>query len=294
MTRSDYYVYVYSYPNGVPFYVGKGCGRRDRVHLCDAKAGRNQDKWAVRVIGKLLTSGERPTITRLIENIDNELACFIEEEYIDKYGRKDLGTGILVNCTSGGDVGAPALSPESAARKVAGIINWTRNERVVDAEYAKKMSEGMKEHHRLHPVSDERRQRLSATMRGEGNPFYGKTHSPDAIAKIIAANKGKTISEEAKAKQSKSMAGKHRGSDNPYYGKKHSVEAQDKMSKAQHRILEQLKAENKPHWNVGRKHTAETMAKLTAEKTCPHCGKIGRGSAMNRHHMDNCKKRVVN
>lgn len=294
MTRSDYYVYTYSYPNGVPFYVGKGSGRRDRVHLCDAKAGRNQSKWAVRVIGKLLASGEQPVITRIIENIDNELACFIEEEYIDKYGRRDLGTGILVNCTSGGDIGAPALNPEAAAKKVAAFIDWTRNKRVVDAEYARKVSEGLKERYRLHPVSEEKKQHLSQMFKGKGNPFYGKTHGPDAVAKIIAANKGKAISEEAKTKQRIAMAGRHKGSDNPYYGRKHSAETHAKLVRAQQQRLEQLKEAGKPHWNFGRKHTVETVAKLTIERTCPHCGKVGRGSAMNRYHMDNCKKRVVN
>lgn len=123
MIRSDYYVYTYSYPNGVPFYVGKGCGRRDKVHLYDAKAGRNQSKWAVRVIGKLLASGEQPVITRIIENIDNELACFIEEEYIDKYGRRDIGTGLLVNCTAGGDEGAKELAPATKASRDLKLIN---------------------------------------------------------------------------------------------------------------------------------------------------------------------------
>ena len=291
MIRSDYYVYTYSYPNGVPFYVGKGSGGRDRVHLCDAKASRNQDKWAVRVIGKLLASGEQPTIVRLIENIDNELACFIEEEYIDKYGRRDLGTGILVNCTSGGDKGAPALNPEAQAKKVKKFVDWSRNERVVDAEYSKRISEGLKAYYKEHPISEEHKQYLSKALAGENNPFYGKTHTPEAVAKIIAANKGKSISEEAKAKQRVSMAGKHQGADNPFHGKQHSAETMDRMAVTRRHTLDRRKAEGKPHWNTGRRHSEETRAKHCVERTCPHCGRTGKGSAMIRYHMNNCKSK---
>ena len=131
-------------------------------------------------------------------------------------------------------------------------------------------------------------------FKGEGNPFYGRTHGPDVIAKIIAANRGKVLSEEQKDKQRVAMNGKHKGSANPYYGKKHSEEASVKMRAAQHRLEADRKAKGLEHFNKGRKHSLETLAKLTAQKTCPHCGLTGKGSAMNRWHMGNCKKRVVN
>lgn len=119
--HQDYYVYTYSYPNGVPFYVGKGRGRRLRVHLCDAKANRNSNKWAVRVIAKVLRVGQEPTIKKIAENLDNELACLVEEEFINKYGRRDIGTGILVNCTKGGDGGLD-LAPETKEVQVKALL----------------------------------------------------------------------------------------------------------------------------------------------------------------------------
>lgn len=33
------------------------------------------------------------------------------------------------------------------------------------------------------------KQRLSVVMAGENNPFYGRTHTPEAVAKIVAANR---------------------------------------------------------------------------------------------------------
>ena len=42
-------------------------------------------------------------------------------------------------------------------------------------------------------------------MRGVKNPFYGKTHSPEALKKMSVVHKGKTISEETKKKMSESI-----------------------------------------------------------------------------------------
>lgn len=112
--EQKFFVYTYSYSDGTPFYVGKGSGRRHRVHYCNAKAGRNLDSWNIRVIRKIFESGEEPIIKKIVNHIDEELAVLVEQEFISKYGRRDIGTGILVNCTDGGD-GAVNLSPEIKA-----------------------------------------------------------------------------------------------------------------------------------------------------------------------------------
>jgi len=59
---------------------------------------------------------------------------------------------------------------------------------------------------------------------GEGNPFFGKTHTPETIEKIKAANKGRVVSEETRRKLSE--AGKKR---------KHSEETKRKMRDAHKR-----------------------------------------------------------
>lgn len=98
-----YYTYTYSYPNGVPFYVGKGKDRRINTHICDAKAGRKLNSFNVRVIRKLLEDGQIPIIKKIVENVDEELAFLVEQEFISKYGRRTDGTGILTNNTLGGE-----------------------------------------------------------------------------------------------------------------------------------------------------------------------------------------------
>lgn len=39
------------------------------------------------------------------------------------------------------------------------------------------------------------------------------------------------------------------------------------------------------------KETMKASWQKRLEVTCPHCGKTGRGGAMNRHHLDNCKNK---
>jgi hypothetical protein len=121
LAANRFYVYTYSYPDGTPFYVGKGTAFRFKRHLTDVKYSNKADTWCKKVIKSLLNKGQEPIIKKIVENIDNEFAVLVEQEYIAKYGRKDLGTGILVNCTSGGDGGID-LSPEIKAKHIERII----------------------------------------------------------------------------------------------------------------------------------------------------------------------------
>lgn len=91
------FVYVYLRKDGSPYYVGVA-SRRDRPFV---RRGRNalppSDSARVRVLRSGLTRKEA---------LDWE--CF----YIARYGRKDIGTGILRNLTAGGD-GLCELSAEA-------------------------------------------------------------------------------------------------------------------------------------------------------------------------------------
>ena len=125
-------------------------------------------------------------------------------------------------------------------------------------------------------MSEEAKQKLSYANKGEKNSFYGKTHSPEAIAKIIQGNVGKivVISEETKKKIGLANSGENNG----MFGRKHTDEVKLKFK-------DRAKAR---HW-LGKKFSDEHKAHLSIERTCPHCNMIGKGNAMIRHHMDNCK-----
>lgn len=91
----QYYAYIFKDPDGTPFYVGKGYGRRIRY-----LRGRNKQ-----VLGHIRNL-EDAGLKYLVQKIDvksEEEAFAIEKNLITKYGRKDTGSGCLLNHTDGGE-----------------------------------------------------------------------------------------------------------------------------------------------------------------------------------------------
>jgi DNA-binding XRE family transcriptional regulator len=83
-----FYVYAYLRDNGSPYYIGKGSGNR---------AWKKSKKHNVKVPSNL------KYITILENNLTEIGALALERRYIRWYGRKNNGTGILINLTNGGE-----------------------------------------------------------------------------------------------------------------------------------------------------------------------------------------------
>lgn len=93
-----YYIYMLIDPRkNLPFYIGKGKGRRAQTHLWEIPETRNEYKE--NIIAAIRSLGLEPEIRYLIENIEDETTAYnIEATLIKAYGRKGYDPGgILAN-----------------------------------------------------------------------------------------------------------------------------------------------------------------------------------------------------
>jgi hypothetical protein len=162
-----FYVYQYITESGIPYYIGKGCGRR---------------------IHKQHTTTELPPVERRIilkDGLTNEEAKKLEGELITKYGRK-LDGGILDNIK---------------INQWACHTGWTHSE-----EAKRKISEGNKGKKRTPEQlknykgtkTDEHKEKVRQAN-------LGKVLSAETKAKISKSLTGKKLSPSTIAKRTNSF-----------------------------------------------------------------------------------------
>lgn len=159
-----FYVYIFIDPrNGLPFYVGKGKGNRWKQHFWKSSLFKNTPKNSK--LKKILSLGLEVIVHFYIIDVPEHIAYITEEALIQKYGRIDIGTGILTNCTSGGD-------------GVRDVSEQVRKELSIRASQRR--------------ATEEQKAERSRRMKGSGNHMFGRSFSEEHRAKISEGNQGKT------------------------------------------------------------------------------------------------------
>ena len=171
-----YYIYALIDPrNNMPFYIGKGTGKRAHTHLWDMSRSDNIHKE--NKIDAIRKAGLEPQIEYLAEDIiDENLAYKMEEDLILRYGRKGYESyGILTN------ICLDARPPNHKGRTYEEIYGKEGAElqRVKRSQLQKERGGyGPKKH------SEETRAKFRELTTGSNNPMYGKHQSPETIQKI--------------------------------------------------------------------------------------------------------------
>lgn len=172
-----YYVYQYLREDMTPYYIGKGC--KNRIN-----EGHNV----------ALPPKERRVM--IAENLSEQEAFDLEIELIAKYGRKDLGTGILRNQTDGGDGASGNIHTEETIAKMKAAANRREQKKKQEGwEYPKSARKAISEMQKGKPKPKEWVNNVAAALNNRT-----EEEKAEWKAKIAATKIGKPRDEATKAK----------------------------------------------------------------------------------------------
>jgi hypothetical protein len=187
-----FYTYAYLRDDGSPYYIGKGIGNR----------AYSKHRKHIKVPNK-------NRILILKNNLTEEDAFKHEIYMISVFGRKDLGNGILINLSNGGD--------GVSGYKHTGLSKYKMQIKALDRppvskETKEKISKTLKGRKKS-PLSEEQKKKISETKKKnfkEGkyktpNGMLGKKHKEETKKKMSAIAKTKNNSQIASQSRMKKV-----------------------------------------------------------------------------------------
>ena len=237
-----FYTYTYLREDKTPYYIGKGSAKRIYV--------RNRRY--------VKAPKDKSRIIFLKKNLTEEEAFKHEIYMIAVFGRKDLGTGILLNMSDGGQ----GSSGYKHTKKAIDKIRKSSTGRVVSEQTRKKISESHKGK-KGHKLSEEHKLKISSALKGRVPHNKGISPSLEVRKKISEAIKGKIVSDETRKKISKI-----------HKGKKLSEEQKERLREVNtgKKMLEETKRKlslinsGKNHPQYGKPKSEETIRKMIETK----------------------------
>lgn len=208
MQPNHFYTYMLVDPrNGVPFYVGKGQGRRCHSHVA---AARNSDKSTFKLnkIRKIESLG----LAVIVRKVDESLTDALAQEFEMLIISEALDKGIqLTNLTAGGDGSAGYVHTQESLLKISqsqlGKPKPESQKKALSAYLllnpihardgvSEKVSGenhwnfGKPARNKGVPMSEDQKQLLSEKTSGDKHHFFGKPCSEERREAIRAATKG--------------------------------------------------------------------------------------------------------
>jgi len=188
------YVYTLTDPrNGMPFYVGKGHGKRCEFHLDEAKYYTKRKSKKLNKIRKLMSLGMKPIITKVEENVSDAQAIDFECLLIAEM--RDIGIP-LTNMTDGGDGAQGYKHTEEHKQMMRELFVG----RIFTEEHRQAMSKPKSEEGRANIAkarltttyrpSEETKRKTSEALLGRPSPMKGRKQSEESKAKMSAMRKG--------------------------------------------------------------------------------------------------------